>query len=186
MDSGQKYTKGNSSNKTKLMTIEEEKLTQLVCNSFKVQDLIKPCRLRPNVDSRRVYSKILKDRGWNLCQIGRSLHRDHSTIHHYLKDFEWLLTHDAKVRDQYWTIKEQLDRSLRTDSLYSCDDKDLIATIYQLRDEKKFLVAALKTLQSELDKEKKYGDIFASICERVPAHKIDAFSVKLNRILNGI
>ena len=168
------------------MTLEEEKLTNLVCMSFKVNDLIKPCRLRPNVDSRRVYSQILKDRGWNLTQIGRSLHRDHSTIHHYLKDFEWLLTHDAKVRDQYLAIKDELDRSLHTDSLYSCEDNELIDKIYELRDEKRFLVAALKTLQSELDKEKKYGDIFASICERVPANKIDAFSVKLNRILNGI
>lgn len=194
MDYTPKFSEGDSlkdkakflSNKTKLMTLEEETLTSMVCQSFNVKDLIRPCRLRPNVDSRRVYARILKDRGWNLCEIGRSLKRDHSTIHHYLKDFDWFLMHDAKVRDIYYSIKENLDRMLLTDPLYGLNDEELIQQIYALKDEKKFLVAALKQVQSELDKEKKYGDIFASICERVPSHRIDEFSIKLNRILNGM
>jgi len=187
MDSRRKYIKDNKpSLKTKLMTLEEEKLTELVCLSFNVKDLIKPCRLRPNVDSRKVYSRILKDRGWNLTQIGRSLHRDHSTIHHYLKDLEWMLEHDAKLRDNYFSIKEELDRTLMVNPLYSCEEAELIEKIHALQDEKNFLLSALRTVQQELDKERKYGDIFASICERVPTDKIDEFSVKLNRILNGI
>jgi len=186
MESEQKSTKGNTSNKTKMMTLEEERLTHMVCSSFNIKDLLKPCRLRPNVDSRRVYARILFDRGWNLTQIGRSLKRDHSTIHHYLKDFDWFLMHDAKVRDIFYSIKEALDRQLATDPLTTLEDDELVSRIYKLRDEKKFLVAALKGLQNELDKDKKYGDIFASICERVPPHKIDEFSIKLNRILNGM
>ena len=186
MDYVQRYLKDKGLNKTKLMTLEETQLTRLICAAFDVPDIIKPCRLRPNVDSRKVYARILKDRGWNLCQIGRSLHRDHSTIHHYLKDFEWLLIHDPKVRDHYLAIKGDLDRTLHTDPLYSLEDEALVARIHELREEKAFLISALKRLQSEFDKEKKYGDIFASICSRVPANKIDEFSIKLNRILNGI
>jgi DNA-binding MarR family transcriptional regulator len=97
-----------------------------------------------------------------------------------------MLEHDVKLRDNYYRIKEDLDRTLMVNPLYSCEESELIQKIYSLQDEKKFLISALRTVQQELDKEKKYGDIFASICERVPSDKIDEFSVKLNRLLNGI
>lgn len=48
-------------------------------------------RTRRFVAARAVVARILRDRGWSTTQIGRWLHRDHSTIIHLLAHWpQWM------------------------------------------------------------------------------------------------
>jgi chromosomal replication initiation ATPase DnaA len=64
-------------------------------------DISKNCRERDIVDGRIIYSKILRDRGHTLSNIGQPVHKDHTTILHYLKQFDSLYEYDKKFSSNY-------------------------------------------------------------------------------------
>lgn len=162
-----------------------EKLIALLNEEFRV-DIIKNTRTRPHVDGRKVYARILKDKGWSLQKIGNSINKHHSTIIHYLKDVEWLIENDASVRDIYMNVSLSFETHIDGDPLRQKTREELLQTIYGLRDENKLLISAIKTLDERLKQEGKYKDIFRQILERLPKEKIHEFEIKVNRILNGI
>jgi chromosomal replication initiation ATPase DnaA len=50
------------------------------------KELIGRSRKAEYVQARHEIAQILKDNGYGPSEIGRALHRDHSTIIHYLED----------------------------------------------------------------------------------------------------
>ena len=57
---------------TSLIQKESEQLIAIVNTEFNL-DILKKCRQRPYVDARRVYTQVMRDRGYSLTAIGRSL-----------------------------------------------------------------------------------------------------------------
>lgn len=161
------------------------KLIELLNAEFKV-NILKETRKRPHVDARKIYARILKDKGWSLMKIGGTINKHHSTIIHYLKDMEWLLEHDSSVRDVYLEVSIDLEHYIGGNPLHTKSRDELMQTIYGLKDENKMLISAIKSLDERLEIEGKYKDIFKSILKRVPNKKISEFEIKVRRILNGL
>lgn len=64
-------------------------------------------RKRAIVDSRRAYSRILRDLGFSYEYIGDSLGRDHATIIHYVKSINDLLEYDSIFERKFILAKKQ-------------------------------------------------------------------------------
>jgi len=79
-------------------------LKTIVNNVFGV-NLDRNIRKRPFVNSRIIYSKILKDRGYGYVVIGKSLNKDHSTIIHYVSQFERIMYQDEVFASNYLCAK---------------------------------------------------------------------------------
>lgn len=167
------------------MTIEEKTLYSLVNAAFDV-DIKRPTRKRQHVTARKVYARILKERGWNLVAIGMSMHKDHSTIIHYLKDMVWLLEHDTHVRNNYLHIKRSLDKKIQFNPLTKFSTEALHDKIYQLQDENKLLISALENLDKKIKREERFKNIFKTIITKLPTSKTEEFEIKIKRLLNGI
>ena len=167
------------------MTIEEETLYALVNEAFDV-DIKRSTRKRAFVTARKVYARILKDRGWNLVRIGLSMHKDHSTVIHYLKDMDWLLDHDTHVRNNYLHIKKALDKKIEFNPLTRFTQEGLYEKIYELQDENKLLISALENLDKRIKLEERFKNIFKTIINKLPTSKAEEFEITINRILNGL
>lgn len=168
------------------MKTEHSQLQEIVCRVFNISNLSSTTRERKYVDARKVYSKILRERGWSLCKIARSIEKDHTTIIHYLKEMKWLLIHDTQIIDFYFIIKKQHSHIIATTKEESFTPEELLKKIDLLKEEKNFLISALKNMEEELNKLNSFDNIFTSILERVPKEKIDEFETKVTRILNGM
>lgn len=86
------------------MEKEIEELKEIVNNAFNV-DISQVNRNRKLVDARRVYSKILRDRGYTFYLIADSMNKDHTTIVHYMKSIDSILQYDKDLRDKYIACK---------------------------------------------------------------------------------
>lgn len=86
------------------MEEEIEALKEIVNNVFCV-DLSKVTRERKLVDARRVYSKVLRDRGYTFELIATALKKDHATVIHYMRSVDSILLYDKDVREKYMTCK---------------------------------------------------------------------------------
>jgi len=64
---------------------ESSKLKEIINLEFDL-DIMEPSRERRYVDSRMVYSLVLKNRGYSYTEIGKSINKTHSTILYYLRD----------------------------------------------------------------------------------------------------
>lgn len=82
------------------MELEIAQLKEIVNNVFAV-DLLETNRKRDLVDARTVYSKVLRDRGYTFETIAKSINRDHTTVIHYMKSIDSLITYDKGIRDKY-------------------------------------------------------------------------------------
>ena len=76
-----------------------------IVNEVFLVDLTLNNRKRETVDARKVYSKILRDKGYGYKFIGETINKDHATIIHYIKNIEHLLSYDSILRDKYIACK---------------------------------------------------------------------------------
>ncbi len=84
--------------------LEKESLKEIVSGVFGVDISLKN-RQRNSVDARRVFSKILRERGYTYESIGDSLDRDHATIINYMVSVDTILAYDKSLRDRYIACK---------------------------------------------------------------------------------
>lgn len=87
-------------------TIESEiiNLKDIVNNVFDI-DLSKITSERKLVDARRIYSKVLRERGYTFEIISKSLKKNHATVIHYMKSIDSILLYDKDLREKYLTCK---------------------------------------------------------------------------------
>lgn len=101
MESKQKYLE-EISPKTKLDAIKIVVEGELDINIFGAS------RKRNLVDARIIYAKIAREYDYSFKSIGRNIGKDHATIIHYMKNFDWLFTSDTKFRETYIYLKEKI------------------------------------------------------------------------------
>ena len=88
--------------------IFNECLMDAVCFYFNITEaqLKEKNSTRFFVDARRIYSKLLRQKGYTYEKIGNFLNgRDHSTIIHYCKNFNNLIKYDKDLKRKYDDIK---------------------------------------------------------------------------------
>lgn len=86
------------------MELEITQLKEIVSNVFAV-DFSGSSRNRELVDARRVFSKVLRDRGYTFEYIAKSIGRNHATVIHYMKSIESIIAYDKGIRDKYINCK---------------------------------------------------------------------------------
>jgi hypothetical protein len=64
-------------------------------------------RKRPLVDARIIYAKIAREYNHSYKSIGENIGKDHATIIHYMKNFDWLFSSNTEFRETYIYLKEK-------------------------------------------------------------------------------
>jgi hypothetical protein len=134
------------SNYKERIALEMQDLKEIVNNVFML-DLDAKNRKRGVIDARKIYSKILRDRGYGYELIGRSIEKDHTTVIHYMRSIDFTLKYDRELRDNYITCKNLFleNRELPiVENRYK--DKDLFMTVVRLNAEVQRLVVERKNL----------------------------------------
>jgi IS30 family transposase len=172
---------------TSLIQKESEQLIAIVNTEFNL-DILKKCRQRPYVDARRVYTQVMRDRGYSLTAIGRSLGKDHATILHYLKNSQVLFGQHPNLDESYKRISKL--RNNTVDPIDEMDKLELRHHIYRLRQNLESLSLRLTKTEDRLDNrdrnEERLSDIFYVIRKRLPVGKEKELKSKLITIINGL
>lgn len=75
-------------------------------------EIVKRSNKREAVNGRKLFSKILSDRGYTRSEIGRYLKKDHSTIVHYMYDVDAMIKYTDGMADRYLTCKNYFNNSV--------------------------------------------------------------------------
>ena len=111
-----------------------DELKKIVNDVFLVDIELKDSR-RVVVDARKVYSKILRDRGYSYELIGSTIKKDHATIIHYVKNIEYLLSYDQILREKYVACKNVFIKKKNSISEQIKKDVDIYVTVVRLTNE---------------------------------------------------
>jgi hypothetical protein len=166
---------------------EAEDLITIVNTEFNL-DLQTKSRRRAYVDARRVYSLIMRDRGFSLTAIGRSLEKDHATIIHYLKNIHIIFKHCPNLHESYQRIAKISNKG--KDPIDDMDVIELRHHIYRLRQGMDSLSLRLTKTENRLDfrdeEAERLSDIFETIRKKLPVGKETLLKSKLITVINGL
>jgi len=98
-------------------------------------DVMHKSRKQHIVDARKIYSNILRNKGWSFFAIGKSLRKDHSTIIHYLKDSQVLVLMDKKYKDDFDTITTVFEKRMVSIATGGLSRTELELEVERLREE---------------------------------------------------
>jgi hypothetical protein len=147
--------------------IEKDTLKEIVSGVFNVDISLKD-RRRNSVDARRIYSKVLRERGYTFESIGDSLDRDHATIIHYISSVDTILAYDKGLRDKYIACKNVFLEGrapLMIERMKK--DADLYVTVIRLNDELQEIIKEKKEILTKfvhyIDKYEKETGYYPSV-----------------------
>ena len=98
-------------------------------------DVMHKSRKQHIVDARKIYSNILRNKGWSFFAIGKSLRKDHSTIIHYLKDSQVLVLMDKKYKDDFDTVTTVFEKRMVSIATGGLSRTELELEVERLREE---------------------------------------------------
>lgn len=138
-------------------------------------DIFTKNRKRYVVESRMVFASILRDMGYSLKEIGKTLNKDHTTIIHYERKLKDLTSIDRSLLKKYLKCRELL--TLKEQPVNLLSETDLIGELNRLtniievlNEEKKMLLDEKKELLEQMcvDEDKRLIKIFRLIEENTP------------------
>tara|TARA_R110000765_G_scaffold39003_2_gene85085 strand:+ start:2053 stop:2706 length:654 start_codon:yes stop_codon:yes gene_type:complete len=160
-------------------------------------------RKRDTVDARRIYSFILRERGYRYTKIGRFLQKNHATILHYTRDINVILKTNPSLMEKYLLCKkiflEDLERADAIkaeshDSTFQSAVYSMNQTIKKLEQQVEYLEVRNQSLTNQnewYDKEisqynPKLNTLYKIITDRTKADTVTKLSKKLNTLYNGV
>lgn len=168
---------------------EIEGLRKIVESVFKI-NLLEKCRARHIVYGRRVYSKILYDKGYTLQAIGDTIEKDHATILHYLRNIETDFKHDNVFYMNYNKCLNIYKREVEGINVFEIEAGELVLQLNLLKDKYNQLneeYIKLLDFKAKVDEEDFiYKNIFKLIKERTPKGKVNEIEQKINAMYNGL
>lgn len=151
-------------------------------------DIMNPKRTRDEVDARRVFAKILRDRGYSYQRIGDALNKNHSTIIHYIRNIDELLKYDKALDSMYRRVLKK--HQLGHDPLLDMSESELREKVRELRDIVDGLSLNIKQLSAQLrekrHRDSRLDDIVKVLQLRMPEGAEKVVEAKLISILNGL
>lgn len=126
--------------------IEKETLKEIVSGVFNVEISLKD-RKRNSVDARRIYSKILRERGYTFESIGDSIERNHASVVNYMVSVDAILSYDKGLRDKYIACKNVFLEGrapLMVERIKK--DADIYMTVIKLNDELQEIIKEKKEI----------------------------------------
>ena len=83
---------------------EEVKHLIGIINKVLSVDIMSKRRQRVFIQARMIYARILRDKGYTLTYIGKTIGKDHATIIHYLGIIDMDLKHNNLFRESFVKI----------------------------------------------------------------------------------
>lgn len=148
------------------------------------EDITIKRRTRNLIDARRIFSKILHDRGYTFSSIGLFLKKDHATIIHYLNDVDFLLKQEQNLLKKYIICRDAFlkDREI----LSIIKQKDIASTIFQLQNDNEKLLLERNFVLNLKNKYQRLDKIINLIDERIAEGYEIGFEKKLYGLLNTL
>lgn len=179
MEYKQKFLEENSC--SKIAESEMASLTEIVNKHFN-ENILRKSRRVNLVNARMVFSKILRERGYTLSQIGRFLSKDHSTIVNYMSNFSTYLHQDRHLRESYMICAEELSRHHKPKETVNVED--LMKEVLSLRSE----ISQIKYREDKIRKtELRYSrlsEIINLIESRTPIGQEEKIKSRVERMFN--
>jgi len=114
------------------MKLRENVLKQTIKEILKI-DVMTNSRKRDIVDARKIYSNILHNQGQGVTHISKTLHKDHSTIIHYIKEGSMLLLMDTTYKVNYNNVLESFARKMEGGEIVDMTREELEIEVSSLR-----------------------------------------------------
>jgi hypothetical protein len=153
----------------------------IVNKSFN-DNILRRSRQVNTVNARMVFSKILRERGHLLTNIGRFLNMDHSTIVNYMHNFDVYFTQDKHLLNSYIQCRE--DFFLTHDPVLSYKEEDLRKEILSLRSEINDFKLQEKRINSSDQKYSRLEEIINLIDSRTPVGHEKKMKKRVERMFN--
>ena len=155
------------------------------------------------VNAKMIYSKILRDRGHVLRLIGISIHKHHSTVHHYLRNMDNYLNTDKVFLKNYKVCKEEFDKVCQEENdmsskpvefysfvsvkkeaiMLKIENKDLYSKIEKMEEEREQMEKKMADFNKDIDR---VGPMFNMVRNRTRPGTEAEVLAKLNKFYNGL
>ncbi len=145
-------------------------------------------RKKEKVEARMMFSYIMNEKGYGPSEIGRFLIKDHTSVIHYLKTFEWYLKTDKALSEDYAVVRKSFINDLG--HIFEFTNSELTKEIFILQSKINELYSERKrmkeSIKSSYNTTGRLENIFRLIQERTPMGKEDDILKKLNHFYNGL
>lgn len=148
------------------------------------EDIRTKRRTRNLIDARKIFSKILHDRGYTFSVIGLFLKKDHATIIHYLKDIDFLLKQEQKLLKKYILCRDAFLKD--RDIFQKIKKEDTFSRIFDLQNQNEKLILERDFVLNLKNKYQRLDKIIDLIDEKVIKGDEIKFEKKLNGLLNTL
>jgi hypothetical protein len=176
MESKQLYLEGlNLSNDVDLA----RKAVEMITGS----DIFASNRKRSVVESRMIFSSMLRDMGYSLVTIGNVLKKDHTTIIHYLRKIKELIEVDGSLLKKYLKCRQII--ILKEQPVNLIDDISILKGEIEMLKLQNFLLTEEKNemiKQCTVDDSKRLSRIFKLIEQNTPLGYENIMERKLIRL----
>lgn len=161
-------------------------LSDIINETFNI-NISSQSRRREHVQGRMIYYKILRDLGYGLSYIAKSVNKNHATVIHGLKQFQDLWDVDPEVRFEYHLIRDLFFGF----EIHNTEDVLKKSAVFNhvkdLEKQNKSLTLEVLALKDSLKKVDKYKDIIYLLSQRsLNNEQLLSTKKKLNAYLNGI
>lgn len=151
------YIKARNKEELRFKSLKEDsKVLQDIIIRFLRCDIREKNRFVELVDARKIYSILMYERNHPLVGIGRILNKHHSSVIHYIKSAEDLLTTDPEFRDKYIRVKDEFSLQ-KPDDFQSAVVKE--TDTFKLRNLLERLILEHSNLQDRNEKYKRLDKI---------------------------
>ena len=116
------------------MNIDTNKLKEIVLDEINI-DVNAETRKREVIEGRIIYCKILRDCGWTMSSIGKTINRNHATVVHYIRRFEEnqdIYAEESFIMVNYIKVKNRFTRHLNKNFLSTMTRGELENKLEQL------------------------------------------------------
>jgi hypothetical protein len=160
-------------------TYEMDVLRTIVSEAFKVE-IVKKTNKREAVNARKIFSKILSDRGYTRSEIGRYLKKDHSSIVHYMYDVDNMIKHTDGMAEKYVHCKNAFGNVV-TETIDE-ENKNIVSLKVRIDE----LLLDRERLNKKIEKYERIKNIIDMIDCRTPIGKEFLVYKKINFMFNGM
>jgi hypothetical protein len=147
-------------------------------------------RQRKHVIARMVFAKILIDREYTTLAIGTFMDKDHATVIHYKKEFDWLYTTDPNLKSVYDKSKPMFDKFPRHIDYRKSHKDELRDRIKQLEISESKLKSQINVLNLRLESEQHKGERLKNIIDIVKDRTREGtewlVEQKIQKFYNGV
>lgn len=143
-------------------------------------EIVKRTNKREAVNGRKIFSKILSERGFTRSEIGRYLKKDHSTIVHYMYDVDAMIKHTDGMAEKYVISKTQFLNVVHK----TTDEENKYIVSLKLRIDE--LLLDREKLKQKVDSYYRIRHIVNFLDYHTPIGKEDFILKKIRLMFNGI